>query len=83
MTTTLTYTRGINTIDLGEWGLHTERVWHVNFDRTYIGHIAYDKDLREHTCWKGSESDYVAGGLTLTECKEALGRYIQSNEFED
>ena len=78
MTTILTYTRGINTIDLGEWGLHTEKVWHVNFDRTYIGHISYDKELKEHTCWPDNNSDYITGGLTLTECKENLERHIQS-----
>ncbi len=89
-TPTLTYKRGVNTIDMTDYlcpytfkyknlGIITERVWFVHFGDKLIGHISYCKDLREHTCYPDNDSDYIAGGLTLKECKESITRYVQKH----
>jgi len=81
----ITFKRGINTIDLSAegYGVFQQKVTDVFVDGEFKMFISKDEVLKDYSAFEDNDSEMVAGGQTLKECKENVQRVLLKEARED
>lgn len=57
------------------------KAWEISLDGKFICFIDNDTTLQEFQAFQTMDSDFICGGLTLTECLESLTRAIEQKSI--